>query len=114
MNYILNKKLGFEKDQVMLLQGTQTLGDKLPTLKKQLQQLPSVDAVTVRCVASPCVVLTIRVTSAEGLDRGHPDRGPPFAAEGGRRGAVRFPLLPAQVPVWEKQFRFYLQQKEAR
>ncbi len=47
MNYILNKKLGFEKDQVMLLQGTQTLGGKLPTLKKQLQQLPAVDAVTI-------------------------------------------------------------------
>jgi putative ABC transport system permease protein len=47
MNFILNKKLGFEKEQVLLLQGTQTLGDKLPTLKKQLQQLPAVDAVTV-------------------------------------------------------------------
>lgn len=47
MNFILNKKLGFEKDQVVILQGAQTLGEKIPTLKKQLQKLPDVKTVTV-------------------------------------------------------------------
>ena len=47
MNFILNKKLGFEKDQVVILQGVQTLGEKIPTLKKQLQKLPDVQTVTV-------------------------------------------------------------------
>ncbi|AEE53548.1 ABC transporter permease [Haliscomenobacter hydrossis] len=47
MSFILNKKLGFEKDQVVILQGAQTLGEKIPTLKKQLQKLPEVQTVTV-------------------------------------------------------------------
>jgi putative ABC transport system permease protein len=47
MNFILNKKLGFEKDQVVILQGAQTLGEKISTLKKQLQKLPEVQTVTV-------------------------------------------------------------------
>lgn len=47
MNFILNKKLGFEKDQVVILQGAQTLGEKISTLKKQLQKLPAVQTVSV-------------------------------------------------------------------
>lgn len=47
MSFILNKKLGFEKDQVVILQGAQTLGEKISTLKTQLQKLPDVQTVTV-------------------------------------------------------------------
>lgn len=47
MNYILNKKLGFEKDQVILLQGTHTLGDKVPEFKSELQKLSHVEQVSV-------------------------------------------------------------------
>lgn len=47
MNFILHKDLGFDKDQVILLQGVQTLGDKLPALKENLEQLPGVEAVSI-------------------------------------------------------------------
>ena len=47
MNFILNKDLGFDKDQVILLQGAQTLGDKIPTLKEELLQWPGVESVSV-------------------------------------------------------------------
>jgi putative ABC transport system permease protein len=46
MQYILNKELGFDKDQVLLLQGTGTLGDQLGTFKKELQQLRDVKSVS--------------------------------------------------------------------
>src|SRR5690606_22519165 len=36
MSYILNKKLGFEKDQVLLLQGANTLEDKVGSFKDEL------------------------------------------------------------------------------
>lgn len=47
MSYILNKKLGFEKDQVLLLQGANTLDDKVASFKNELLQLSSVEHVSV-------------------------------------------------------------------
>jgi putative ABC transport system permease protein len=47
MSFILNKKLGFNKDQVVLLQGTNTLGPKLNTLKNELRELSEVQNVSV-------------------------------------------------------------------
>ncbi len=42
MNFILNTELGYEKEQVLVLHGTNTLGEQLPTLKEQLLQLSSI------------------------------------------------------------------------
>lgn len=42
MNYVLSKKLGYDKEQVMLLQGTHTLGDKMASFKQELLRLPEV------------------------------------------------------------------------
>lgn len=42
MDYILHKKVGFDKDQVVILQGTHTLGDKIVTFKNELVRLPDV------------------------------------------------------------------------
>ncbi len=47
MNYILNKKIGFDKDQVLLLHGTHTLGDKVQTLKEALLQFSDTKSVSV-------------------------------------------------------------------
>ena len=47
MNFLLDAKLGYEKDQVVLLQGANTLGDQLATLKSELIKLPSVSNATV-------------------------------------------------------------------
>ncbi len=42
-HYILNKQIGFDKDQVMLIEGTNTLGDKtIRTFKNELLKLASV------------------------------------------------------------------------
>ena len=46
MHFILNSKMGFDKDQVLLIQGTGTLGDRLPSFKHELLQLSGVQAVT--------------------------------------------------------------------
>lgn len=45
--FILNTKLGFDKDQVLLIQGTNTLGDKTESFKKELLKLPQIKAVSV-------------------------------------------------------------------
>ncbi len=42
MQFILNKKLGFNKEQVIMLHGTNTLGEKLPLLKEELLGLSKV------------------------------------------------------------------------
>lgn len=42
MQYILNKELGFDKEQVIMLQGTNTLGEQLPAFKEELLRLPDV------------------------------------------------------------------------
>jgi putative ABC transport system permease protein len=47
MDYILTKPLGFEKDQVILLQGANTLGDKTQALKNELMALSAVENVSV-------------------------------------------------------------------
>ena len=47
VGYILNKKLGFDKDQVLLLHGANTLGDQVNTLKNELLKLPEVKSVSI-------------------------------------------------------------------
>jgi putative ABC transport system permease protein len=47
MNYILNKKLGFDKEQVLILQGTQTLKNEILPLKNELMRLPAVKHVSI-------------------------------------------------------------------
>jgi len=46
MHYILNSKMGFNKDQVLLIQGTGTINDHLPAFKEELSRLPGVQSVT--------------------------------------------------------------------
>ncbi|MGN6494385.1 MAG: ABC transporter permease [Agriterribacter sp.] len=45
--YILNKKIGFDKDQVLLIQGTHTLGEKTQNFKDELLKLSQVKNVSV-------------------------------------------------------------------
>ena len=47
MEFILNKKLGFDKDQVLLVQSTNMLGDQVSTFKNELLRLPGVKSATV-------------------------------------------------------------------
>jgi putative ABC transport system permease protein len=47
MHFILNTKVGFEKDQVLLLHGANTLGDKQETFREELQKLSPVQNVTI-------------------------------------------------------------------
>lgn len=48
MQFILNKKVGFDKDQVVMLQGTNTLGDDgVKTLKQELLKLSAVKSVSI-------------------------------------------------------------------
>jgi putative ABC transport system permease protein len=47
MEYILNKKVGYDKEQVLLLHGTNTMGDKIQTFKEELLALPEVKHVSV-------------------------------------------------------------------
>ncbi len=46
MQFILNKDVGFDKDQVVLIQGAYTLGDKTDAFKQELATLPMVEEVT--------------------------------------------------------------------
>ena len=45
--YILNKKSGFDKDQVLMIQGTNTLDEKTKSFKEELQKLSTVKGVTI-------------------------------------------------------------------
>ena len=47
MNFILNAKIGFDKEQVILLQGANTLGDKQRTFKDELAKFSQVENVTI-------------------------------------------------------------------
>ena len=47
MQYILHKDLGFDKEQVVMIQGTNTLKDKLPVFKEELLRLQSVKGASV-------------------------------------------------------------------
>ncbi|WP_103068885.1 ABC transporter permease [Aquimarina sediminis] len=46
MDYIQNKKLGYDKEQVVTIEGTNTLDSKLETFKRELNALTEVNAVT--------------------------------------------------------------------
>jgi putative ABC transport system permease protein len=46
MNFILNKKIGFDKDQVILIQGTNTLREQVVSFANELRELPAVMEVT--------------------------------------------------------------------
>ncbi|WP_276372150.1 ABC transporter permease [Chryseolinea sp. H1M3-3] len=46
MNYILTKKIGYDKEQVIMVQGVNTLGDQQRTFKDELLRLASVQNVT--------------------------------------------------------------------
>jgi len=46
INYILDKDLGFDKDQVVVLRGIGTLSKQLPSLKNELKSLPDVASVS--------------------------------------------------------------------
>ncbi len=46
MNYILNTKIGYDKEQVLMLQGANTLGDKGITFKNELLKFSEVTSVT--------------------------------------------------------------------
>lgn len=47
INYLLTKQLGFDKEQVLILEGTTTLFDNAIPLKEELTQLADVEAVTI-------------------------------------------------------------------
>lgn len=47
MNFILNKKAGFDKDQVVLLQGANTLGESIIPFKKELVRLPGIKSASI-------------------------------------------------------------------
>jgi len=48
MHYILNQKIGFDKDQVVIVQGTNTLGDKgVRNFKNELQKLALVKSASI-------------------------------------------------------------------
>ena len=47
INYILNKKLGYEKDQVILLHGTNSLDNKIRIFKEELLKIPQVQSASI-------------------------------------------------------------------
>ncbi|MEO7990138.1 MAG: ABC transporter permease [Chryseolinea sp.] len=47
VEYILNKKVGFDKEQVLLIQGTSTLDKQIKTFKNELTKLSAVKSVTI-------------------------------------------------------------------
>jgi putative ABC transport system permease protein len=47
MHYMLSRPLGYDKEQVVLLRGTNTIGDRVWELKRELLQLPQVRHVSV-------------------------------------------------------------------
>lgn len=46
MDFILNKKIGFDKEKVLMIEGAGTLGDKTAAFKEELKRLPMVETVT--------------------------------------------------------------------
>lgn len=46
MNFILNKKIGYDKEQVVLIQGTKTLGNQIVSFANELRELPQIIEVT--------------------------------------------------------------------
>jgi putative ABC transport system permease protein len=47
MNYLLNKKVGFDKEQVLLIHGTNTLGRQVTTFRDALEELPGIQSATI-------------------------------------------------------------------
>ncbi len=47
MNFVLNRKLGYDKEKVLLILGAHTLGDRIHTFKKELQSLSEVKDATI-------------------------------------------------------------------
>ncbi len=47
MNFILNTKVGYEKDQVIQLLGTNMIGDQIETFKEELSKVNGVESVSV-------------------------------------------------------------------
>jgi putative ABC transport system permease protein len=47
VEYMLNKKLGFDKEQIILIQGTNTLGDQIKTFKNELLNISQVTSVSI-------------------------------------------------------------------
>ncbi len=47
LHFILNRKIGFDKDLVMVIQATHTLGDRIATLKEEIGNIPGVQHVSV-------------------------------------------------------------------
>jgi len=47
MQFILNEKIGYDKDQVLLIQGTNTLNGQVKTFKNELLKVPQVKSVSV-------------------------------------------------------------------
>lgn len=47
MQFILQKKIGFDKEQVMIIQGTSTLDKRITTFKTELLKLPNVKNATI-------------------------------------------------------------------
>src|SRR4030095_1226541 len=46
-HFMLNKKVGFDKDQVMLIQGTNTLDNKIEAFKNDLLKSSEIKSVTI-------------------------------------------------------------------
>ena len=47
VQYLLNKKVGFDKDQIVMLHGTGTLGDQVRTFRDELKQLSVVKSASI-------------------------------------------------------------------
>ncbi|WDF68024.1 ABC transporter permease [Sphingobacterium oryzagri] len=47
LEFILNKDVGFEKDQVLVLHGTNTLGNQTKIFKNELSRLPAIQSVAI-------------------------------------------------------------------
>ncbi|MBN1996636.1 ABC transporter permease [candidate division KSB1 bacterium] len=47
VNYILTKKVGFDKEQVLLLNGANTLGEQIASFKNELLKIPEVKSVSI-------------------------------------------------------------------
>ena len=47
LDFILSKDVGFDKEQVLLIQGVNTMGEQLPTFKNELLKLTDVENVSV-------------------------------------------------------------------
>ncbi len=47
LDFILSKEVGFDKEQVLMIQGTNTMGEQLPAFKQELLKLTEVENVSV-------------------------------------------------------------------